>query len=75
VDTTSELSAGKETRNRLVVAIVDGGVGADLETTHGVVEHGGLVLVNVSLYPETSRLTMSATWYASSILNSPPWKN
>jgi hypothetical protein len=51
VNTTGELSASKQTRNRLVVAIVDGGVGADLETTHGVVEHGGLVLVDASIYP------------------------
>ena len=50
VDTTGQLSTGKDTWDRLVLFIVNGGIGTDLETTHGVMQdwrHEGDVVVVV----------------------------
>lgn len=39
--TTTDFTAGKETRNRLTGGGDDTGLGVNMQTTHGVVEHGG----------------------------------
>jgi hypothetical protein len=41
VDTTGNLTGGKQARDGLAVSTEDTGLGVDLETTHGVVEDGG----------------------------------
>jgi hypothetical protein len=61
VDTSSKLAASEKTRDGLAVAVVDGGVGSDLQTTHGVVKNGSLTMSRVPPVLFKS-LTMSATW-------------
>lgn len=46
VNTTGELSAREDTWDRLVRLVVDSGVGADLQTSHCVVQNWGLTLVH-----------------------------
>ena len=41
--TTTDFTTGKETRNWLTGGGDDAGFGVNMQTTHGVVEHGGHV--------------------------------